>query len=166
MKPAASDAPWPPSFQPRKPARKTGRRSSGREETISSDIRRSLVGASSGDRPPEPRDEADRPCEQHSRERHVDDNDAPRDGAVQAVLHLAERHLHEEDREEHAAAAREPREALAVPPRPAGERQEDDAEDGNGANVPVNRRVEVPEAAHDLRPRAAREATGGGRERP
>jgi hypothetical protein len=35
---APSDAPWPPSFQPRNAAMSTGRRKLGANETVSSDI--------------------------------------------------------------------------------------------------------------------------------
>ena len=65
--PPPSDAPCPPSFQPRNAATSTGRRSSGVNETFSSDICQ-ILRAFRGDRPPEPGDEADRPGE-HARRR-------------------------------------------------------------------------------------------------
>src|SRR4051812_19392882 len=102
---------------------------------ISSDIGRSLVGAH---RTPEARDNADRPREQRRRERDVEDDDSPRHGSVRAVLQLADRHLREEKGEDAGAAAHEPREPLALLPGPHYERDEDDAEDGDRANVPVD----------------------------
>ena len=146
---APSDAPWPPSFQPRKAATRTGRASSGRNETFSSDIpqsSRSHAAARAARRP-------DRPREEHRGDGDVHDarattgrcrtcGTAPR-RSPSGRSRIASRPAHPRTSHGHCARA----------PRPGGENEEDDAERGDCAHVQRHRAGwKVPSRSHDGRP--------------
>src|SRR5207249_3567523 len=73
----------------------------------------SLVRA---DGTPETRGEPDRPADESRRRRDMQQHEPPWHVAVGSVLHLADRHLHGEDREESGAAVQQPR--VCATPRP------------------------------------------------
>src|SRR5512133_2897327 len=99
--PPASDAPWPPSFQPRKAEIRTGSRRAGRATMRSS----SAIGQVYV-RSPEQRRERDRADPDGRREEHVQEHEPPRQ--VCAPLQLAEPHLSQQDGEHRRAQKEKP----------------------------------------------------------
>src|SRR6266540_2778779 len=156
--PPASDAPWPPSFQPRNAEIRTGARSVGRATTRSS----SAIGQVYV-RPPEKRRQGHRPHPDRSPEDNVDEHQPPRQ--MRAPLELAEAHLREQQDEypdgEHEQARRTfaPRAEVAEAEQ---ERAEEDRDDGA---VHVDDRLEPPEPIDVLSLPTAGMRARGGRER-
>ena len=69
-------------------------------------------------------------------------------GSPCPVLRLADRHLDAEEHERPAHAAKEPRIASALAPRPGREHEEDDPEGSGRTDVHVDRRLERADAAY------------------
>ena len=145
-KPAASDAPWPPSFQPRNAATSTGRSSDGFAVIRSS----SSSGQSSAvsthrDRAPEHGDEPDRPAQDRRGHRDVHEHEPPRQPVP--VLRLADRHL-DADEDERPA---QPGTSHALAAAPAGHAERRARKTMPKAAVArtcdVDRRLELAEAA-------------------
>src|SRR5262249_62261340 len=111
--PPASDAPWPPSFQPRKAVIMTGSWSVGRcAMRSSSAIRQSYVRGGRSEWPDEEDRQRHGRCPDRPREEHVDEDDAP--GQMCAPLDLADDHLEEQEHEHDDADGEETRGPLAA----------------------------------------------------
>src|ERR1043166_6137374 len=137
--PAASEAAWAPSFQPRNAAISTGRVSSGRRWTRSSPATLSVYAR----RAPQNRHEGGQKCPNCGRKPHVGEDERP--WQVRSVLDLADDHLH--DQQPHHGHAEPEQARRALPPRGEVAEHEDepDAEDGNGCRVDVDQRLKSPE---------------------
>ena len=156
---AASEAPWPPSFQPRNAATRTGRRNSGVNEMFSSDIDGFYV-----------------------RSRATGRQSLATSPTVQAKTHAATvtctrtsphgrpfRYCVSPIAIWTPSSTRRPAQprtshgiARALAPRPAREHEEDDPERCGRADVHVDRRLERADAANRFAPRMR---ARGGRER-
>src|SRR6476646_9403573 len=98
--PPASEAPWPPSFQPRNAAIRTGSRRLGRVTMRSS----SAIGEVYV-RPEEQRREGDRAHPDGGRQEDVEEHQPP--GQVRTPLDLSQPHLGEQEHEHDGAEVEE-----------------------------------------------------------
>src|SRR5919197_4883042 len=158
--PAAGEAPWPPSFQPRNAVTRMGCRRSGLSAMRSSSGTTPVYARLRATGSAQEGGQHDGPGPDCGRRRHVDEHEPP--GQVRPVLELADPHLDEHEPHEPDREPEEERRGPSLRREVADDEDEREAEDRDTGRVHGQERVEPTEAGDAV---ATRVWPRGGRER-